>query len=167
MHPSIFPNVVCPPFGGAAPPIVLDRHIDASVDEELHSLIVTATDGELVQDACRLVRTPSRVDVRAVLEQKVGYGEMMLDHAVMNAARPGPAVRSKSDLVESPMRTLCSFRNLADWRPAGFDSGPGLRLTSFRNPSFVYCTGVRPTSDYHAIRAFVIARRWGPSAIPV
>src|SRR5262245_36188812 len=45
-------KVRCPALGGGAPAIVLDRHVDAAVDEELHGFVVLAPH-ELVQDINR------------------------------------------------------------------------------------------------------------------
>ena len=68
--------MVCPILRGTAPPIVLNGHVDAAVDEKLHGFVILAED-QLVQDACWLVRAPSRIDIGAVLEQKVGYVEVI------------------------------------------------------------------------------------------
>src|SRR5262249_35894219 len=58
--------------------VVLDGHVNAAVDEELHRLVVPMPD-ELVQHTRRLMRTPGRVDVRAVLKKEIGYIEMAVD----------------------------------------------------------------------------------------
>src|SRR6185503_12952052 len=49
----------------AIPAVVLDGHVDAAIDEELHRLVVVL-ENQRVQDARRLVGVPSRVDVRAM-----------------------------------------------------------------------------------------------------
>src|SRR5262245_41424267 len=43
---------------GAVPTVILDRHVDAAVDEELHPLVRVVQEDEVVQDARRLVRVP-------------------------------------------------------------------------------------------------------------
>src|SRR5215470_11866068 len=50
----VLSSVLRPPLCRAIPAMVLDGHVDAAVDEELHRLVVPMPD-ELVQDTCRLM----------------------------------------------------------------------------------------------------------------
>src|SRR5438045_6531619 len=61
-HLFVICSVTRPALRSTIPAVVFDGHINAAVDEELHRLIVSVPD-EFVQDACWLMRTPSRVDV--------------------------------------------------------------------------------------------------------
>src|ERR1041385_739669 len=53
-HFLVMRSVVCPTLGGTVPTIILDGHIDASVDEELHGLVI-GVKHQLMQDAGGLV----------------------------------------------------------------------------------------------------------------
>src|SRR6266403_675167 len=66
-HLFVICSVTRPALRSTIPAVVFDGHINAAVDEELHRLIVSVPD-EFVQDACRLMGTPGRVDVRSVLK---------------------------------------------------------------------------------------------------
>jgi hypothetical protein len=70
--------MVCLILRGTAPSIVLDCHVDTAVDEKLHRFVVLVED-QLVQNACRLVRAPSRIDVSAVLEKEVRNLEVVVE----------------------------------------------------------------------------------------
>ncbi len=85
-------GVTRPALRGRIPTIVLDLRIDAAIDQELHRLVVPVPD-EFVQNAGRLMRTPGRIDVRAVLKQEVGHLEVVVDD--------GPGERH----VEHPLLT--------------------------------------------------------------
>src|SRR3984957_5723207 len=58
------------PPGGSVPAIIVNRHIDAAVNEELRCFVVRV-DGALMQDACRFVRAPVRIDVGSMFQKKV------------------------------------------------------------------------------------------------
>src|SRR5436853_4672336 len=66
-HLLVICNVTGPALRSTIPAVVFDGHINAGVDEELHRLIVSVPD-EIVRDACRLMGTPGRVDVRSGLK---------------------------------------------------------------------------------------------------
>src|ERR1700724_2357501 len=66
-HLFVICSVTRPALRSTIPTVVFDGHINAAVDEELHRLIVSVPD-ELVEDACRLMGTPGRVNVRSVLK---------------------------------------------------------------------------------------------------
>src|SRR5947208_882653 len=68
-HPLILRGVARPALGGGVPSIIVDRHVDPLVDQELHRLVVRMKH-QFVEDARRLVGTPPRVDVGAVFQQK-------------------------------------------------------------------------------------------------
>ena len=99
-HCAIFSSFVAvarPTRCGTVPTVVLDGHVDAAVDEELHRLVRVRQEDEMVQDARRLVRAPIGVDVCAVLEQEVrhvevavddGKGERHIEHLLHASARP-------------------------------------------------------------------------------
>src|SRR5215510_9748764 len=74
-HLLIVGGVMRPALCSTVPTVVLDSHVNATVDEELHRLVVPVPD-ELVQNARRLMRTPGRIDVCAVLKQEVGHLQM-------------------------------------------------------------------------------------------
>src|SRR5256885_11691086 len=61
------------------PTVVLDGHVDAAVDEELHRLVRVRQEDQMVQDARRLVRVPIGADVCAVLEQEIRDVEVTVD----------------------------------------------------------------------------------------
>lgn len=95
--------MVCPALRGAAPSVVFDRHVDAAVDEELHSFVVIVGD-QFVQDACRLVRTPSRIDVSTMLEKEIGHVQMTSEH--------GPGKRCVENLLFRWLAPLVSIHVL-------------------------------------------------------
>src|SRR5437773_6827136 len=59
-------------------PTVLDGHIDAAVDEELHRLVAPVED-QMVQDARWLMGVPPGVEIRAVREEEVRHVEVTVD----------------------------------------------------------------------------------------
>src|SRR5688500_7503350 len=73
-HLLVVRGVPRPTLCRAVPTIVLDGHIDAVVDEELHRLVVRMKD-QFVQDARRLMGAPRGVDVGAVRQQEVRHVE--------------------------------------------------------------------------------------------
>src|SRR5262245_10863321 len=66
-HLFVIRGVARPALRGRVPTVILNGHVDAAVDEELHRLVVPVPH-QLVQDARRLMGAPGRVDVRAVLK---------------------------------------------------------------------------------------------------
>jgi len=66
-----------PTFGGGVPAIIVNRHVDASVDEELHGFVVLVPH-QFMQDAGRFMRAPVRIDVGAMREKKVGDFELIV-----------------------------------------------------------------------------------------
>ena len=68
----------CPAHGGSAPAIIVGRHVDAAVDEELHGFVIFVPD-QLMQDARGLMRAPVRVDIDAVREEKAGDLEVVVE----------------------------------------------------------------------------------------
>jgi hypothetical protein len=69
-HVLVLGGVVRPPFRSRIPAIIANRHIDAAVNEELRCFVVRV-DGALMQDACRFVRAPVRIDVGSMFQKKV------------------------------------------------------------------------------------------------
>src|SRR5947208_17005447 len=71
-HLLVVRGVARPALCSGIPSVVLDGHVDAAVDEELHRLVVPMPD-ELVQDARRLVGAPRGVDIGTGLEEKISH----------------------------------------------------------------------------------------------
>jgi len=70
-------TVARPSLRGRVPAIIVNHHIDAAVNEKLRCFVVRV-DGALMQDACRLVRAPVRIDVRSVRQQKIRNLELAI-----------------------------------------------------------------------------------------
>ena len=62
--------------------MIPDGHVDPFANE-IHDLFHAAGEDAFVQDACRLVGTPSRVDIRAAIQ------EIVRDLVVPVLHRPG------------------------------------------------------------------------------
>ena len=91
-HLLVLLAVARPTLCSAVPAVVLDGHVDAAVDEELHRLVVPVKD-QMVQDARRLMGVPGGVDVGAVLEEEVRHVEVTVDD--------GPGERRVEHLLRS------------------------------------------------------------------
>src|SRR4029453_4504074 len=74
-HLLVLLAVERPTLCRTVPPVVLDGHVDATVDEESHRVVVSVED-QVVQDARRLMGVPPRIDVRAVVEKEVRHVEV-------------------------------------------------------------------------------------------
>jgi hypothetical protein len=98
-------SVARPPLRGGVPAIIVNRHIDAAVNEKLRCFVVRV-DGALMQDACRLVRAPIRIDVGSVLQQKTRNLKLAI-HARPCERVVAPAENPQSQTGNSctPMRT--------------------------------------------------------------
>src|SRR5215470_9797827 len=77
-HLLVVCSVICPTLGGSPPAIILDRQVDAAVDEELHGFVIFVKH-QLMQDAGRLVGTPVRVYIGAMPEKKVSDLKMAVN----------------------------------------------------------------------------------------
>ena len=76
-HVRVVGSVARPPLRGRVPAIIVNRHIDAAVNEKLRCFVVRVN-GALMQNACRLVRAPVRIDVGSVLQQKIRNLELAI-----------------------------------------------------------------------------------------
>src|SRR6266567_2036795 len=85
-------GVTCPTPGRCAPAVIDDRHVDASVDEELHGLVILVPH-QFMQDAGGFVRAPVRVDIGSMPEKKVGDLEMVV--------HDGPGERGVENLLQT------------------------------------------------------------------
>ena len=70
-HLLVVRGVARPALRRRIPSVVLDGHVDATVDEELHRLVRIRQEDQMVQDARRLVRVPIGADVCAMVDQEV------------------------------------------------------------------------------------------------
>ena len=66
-----------PTHRGSAPAIIVDRHVDAAVDKELHRFVILVPH-QLMQDAGGLMGAPVCVDIGSMPEKKVGDLEMVV-----------------------------------------------------------------------------------------
>jgi hypothetical protein len=105
-HLLVVRSVISPSLGGSTPPIIADRHVDASVDEELHGFVVFVKAYQLMQDAGRLMGAPVRVDIGPMLEKKVGYFEAVADDRPRRALCREPVAHSAR-----PIAGLCGRRH--------------------------------------------------------
>jgi len=76
-HVRVVGSMARPTLRGRFPTIIVNRHIDAAVNEKLRCFVVRV-DGALMQDACRLVRAPVRIDAGSVLQQKIRNLELAI-----------------------------------------------------------------------------------------
>src|SRR5215472_9772796 len=81
-HLLVFRSDRCPTHRGSVPAIVVDRHVDAAVDKELHGFVIRMP-YELMQNAGGLMRAPVRIDRGPRREKKVADLEMVVPN------RPG------------------------------------------------------------------------------
>ena len=106
-HFVVLRGVARPPQGSTVPPVVLDGHVDAAVDEESHRVVVVPKD-QLVQEARRLMGVPGGIDVCAVLEEEVRHLEL--------AVEDGPGERGVEDVLgggRAPVKVIVRSTSLS------------------------------------------------------
>ena len=105
-HLLVLLAVERPTLCGTVPAVVLDGHVDATVDEESHR-VVGAVEDQVVQDARRLMGVPGGVDIGAVLEEEVrhvevtvdnGKGERRVEHLLRRGRIPLEVARARGSL---------------------------------------------------------------------
>src|SRR5215813_12140845 len=124
-HLLVLRSKRCPTHRGSVPAIIVDRHVDATVDEELHGFVIRMP-YELMQNAGGLMRAPVRIDIGPMREKKGSDLEMVVHY------RPGK--RGVENLLHTG---LAPVQVLADPRIVG---GMMIREVSQSRPAM----GVEP-----------------------